>query len=151
MYAYKNAGVALIILRYWRDNDLAKKCQNNIRIIHTRIYNYNQHQENICNIFKDSAEHEYLFYSSICDFLNSHSQFIISRTLNKWNKMFGYSYKKPSWCDTKIHKVLITDIDKYKYRIGLIDNILLKNANPVIRIFTINIKKIINKYKNLFR
>lgn len=42
MYAYKNAGVALINLRYWRDNDLAKKCLDYISIYPDKVKFHDQ-------------------------------------------------------------------------------------------------------------
>lgn len=123
---------------------LANGC-NEIVVLHDHIYNYNSHEENICHKFQDTAEHEYLFYSNISDLLNTHSQYIIERSLKKWNRLFGYSYKKPQWFGSDIHKALIEDIRRYNYRIGYIGCTLLKSSSPIKRFIAINIKKCCNK------
>lgn len=129
---------------------LAKEC-NEIAILHDHVYNYNSHEENICHKFHDTAEHEYLFYSNISDLLGTHSHYIIARSLKKWNRLFGYSYKKPTWHGTMIHKALTSDISKYGYNIGVFDSVLLKSTNSVVRFITINIRKVKNKFTSLIK
>lgn len=124
---------------------VAEQCEKRIAVIHNHIYNYNRHIENTCHNFKDSAEHEYLLYSNMATYMDIHSNHIIKRTLSKWNRLFGYTYTKPAWYDTKIHYALISDIKRYKYDINLIDKILLKAANPLVRYTAIMVKKIKNK------
>ena len=126
-------------------------CKSRIGIIHSLIYHYNRHIDNICHNFKDSAEHEFMLYSSMATYMDTCSYSIIKRTLSKWNRMFGYTYTKPAWYGSKIHKRLISDIAKYQYKINLIDNILLKVANPIIRYIAVTAKKIKNKISSILK
>ena len=130
---------------------LASCCKSSIGVIHSPIYHYNIHIDNICHNFKDSAEHEYQLYSSMSTYMDTYSYCIIKRTLSKWNRMFGYTYTRPAWYGTKIHNALISDIAKYKYDINLIDNILLKVANPVVRYIAVTAKKIKNKISYIIK
>ena len=124
---------------------IADYCKKNIRVIHTLTYNYNIHQESICHNFKDSAEHEYLLYSSMTCITDLHPELIIKYYLTRWNRRFDNSYKKPLWYYSRIHKTLISDIEKYNYNIGVIEYILFKTSNPIIRFLAIYFKKIQNK------
>ena len=124
---------------------------NEIIVIHDSVYNYNSHEENICHKFQDTAEHEYLFYSNVRELLDTHSKYIIARSLKKWNRLFGYSYKKPAWHGTSIHKALISDIEKYRYKTGFIESLLLKRTNPIVRFIAVNIKKVKCKYSSLVK
>lgn len=130
---------------------LASCCKSCIGVTHSPIYHYNRHIENICHNFKDSAEHEYLLYSSMATYMDTYSYCIIKRTLSKWDRMFGYTYTRPAWYGTKIHNALISDIAKYKYDINLIDNILLKVANPIVRYIAVTAKKIKNKIYSILK
>lgn len=129
---------------------IASCCKSRIGVIHTPLYHYNRHTDNICHNFKDSAEHEYLLYSSMAIYMEAYSDYIIKRTLSKWNRMFGYTYTKAAWHGTKIHNALISDIRKHKYDISFIDNLLLKAANPIIRYIAITVKKIKNKICSIY-
>ena len=128
---------------------ISEGCKRNIGIIHNHIYNYNIHPNNTSYNFKDSAEHEYLFYSNIIDISTKYSHQIIYKSLKKWNRLFGYSYNTPAWFGTNIHKVLIEDIKKYKYKINCIEYALLIIANPTIRFVIICIKKCKNKIQDI--
>lgn len=124
---------------------LADNYKKNVVITHICTYNYNRHNDNICHNFKETAEHELILYLCLSPLMDIHSQCLIRRFLSKWNRLFGYSYKKPAWYGTEFHKVLISDIAKYRYNISHLDNILLKTANPIVRFITINLKKVINR------
>ena len=128
---------------------LTSYCRSRIGVVHIPVYHYNSHTDNICHNFKDSAEHEYLFYSSIRNLLTEHSSHIISRSLKKWDRQFGYSYKKPLWFGSKIHQALIDDIERYNYKISWIEYTLLTTSNSAIRFIIIFIKKCKNKIKSL--
>ena len=130
---------------------IANNSRNLIGIIHTPIYNYNRHQENICHNFKDSAEHEYMIYSCMTSIVVLPPKYIIRYFLTRWNRRFGYSYKKPLWHGSTIHKTLISDIAKYDYKIGVIERALLKTSNPIIRFFVINLRKTINKILSIIQ
>ena len=130
---------------------LASCCKSCIGVTHSPIYHYNRHIDNISHNFKDSAEHEYLLYASMATYMDTYSYCIIKRTLSKWNRMFGYTYTRPAWYGTKIHNTLISDIAKYKYDINLIDNILLKVANPIVRYIAVTAKKIKNKIYSILK
>lgn len=124
---------------------ISENSKRPIKVIHTSVYNYNRHSENTCHNFKDSAEHEYLFYLNIEYLLPTHSDYIIARCLKKWDRLFGYDYKTPLWYGSKLHNTLIKDIKKYKYRTNCIEYALLTNANPLIRYFVVLIRKCKNK------
>lgn len=128
---------------------LAHHCKKKIGVIHKQVYNYNMHLENVSHNFKDSAEHEYLFYSNIRFLLPRHSNHIIARSLKKWRCQFGYSYKKPLWFDSKIHKALKEDIKQYNYNIDYLEYALLRIKNPIIRYLIIFIKKCRNIIKSM--
>ena len=130
---------------------VAEQCEKRIAVIHNHIYNYNRHIENICHNFEDSAEHEYQLYSNMATYMDMHSNHIIKRTLSKWNRLFGYTYTRPTWYGTKIHNALISDITRYKYNINLIDKILLKASNPLVRYTAIMVKKIKNKIYSILK
>lgn len=125
---------------------LSKRC-NEVVVIHDSLYNYNIHEENICHNFVDNAEHEYLFYSNIKDFMSTHSHYIIARNLKKWDRFFGYSYKTPEWYGSDIHKSLLNDIKIYKHRTNHIEYSLLTCANPIKRYVIIFIRKCWNKIR----
>lgn len=131
--------------------NLASCCKSRIGVIHSHLYHYNRHVDSVCHNFKDTAEHEYLLYSSMATYMNTHCDIIIKRTLSKWNRMFGYTYTKAAWHGTKIHNALISDIARYNYNINFIDNILLKATNPVVRYIAITFKKIKNKLSSILK
>ena len=120
---------------------LASNCRNGIGVIHTHVYNYNMHQENVSHKFKDTARHEYLFYTSINELLETHSKEIIGRSLKKWEGNYGYSSKRPRWYGTEIHKILLRDIEKYNYPIGKLEYSLLTTTNPLKRLVLSVIRK----------
>ena len=127
---------------------LAEGCDS-IAVIHDHIYNYNSHQENICHSFLDTSEHEYLFYSNIRHLLTTHSQYIIGRSLKKWDRLFGYSYKTPDWFGSKIHKSLLNDIKKYKYKTKYFETLLFYYSSPIKRYIIIFFRKCYNKAKEI--
>ena len=129
--------------------NLTQNSKNKVKVIHTHIYNYNRHEENISHKFQDSAKHEYLLYSCMTAFMEEHSNSVIKRSLNKWNRLFGYTVSRPIWFGTSIHKAILSDIIKHNYKIGILEYILLRTGNPIIRFFAINIKKLNNKIKSL--
>ena len=120
---------------------LASNCRNEIGVIHTHVYNYNMHQENVSHKFKDSARHEYLFYTNINELMETHSREIIGRSLKKWEGNYGYSSKRPRWYGPEIHKLLLQDIKKYNYPIGKLEYSLLTTTNPLKRIVLSVIRK----------
>ena len=124
---------------------LASNCRNEIGVIHTHVYNYNMHQENVSHKFKDSARHEYLFYTSINELMETHSREIIGRSLKKWEGNYGYSSKRPRWYGTEIHNLLLQDIKKYNYPIGKLEYSLLTTTNPLKRIVLSVIRKQLKK------
>ncbi|MBQ5644748.1 MAG: glycosyltransferase family 2 protein [Bacteroidaceae bacterium] len=120
---------------------LSGKCKNDLAVIHTSVYNYNMHPENISRNFKDTAQHEYLFYSCIEDFMEAQNKCIIERLLKKWEGNYGYSHKRPRWYGTEIHKILLRDIEKYNYPIGKLEYSLLTTTNPLKRLVLSVIRK----------
>ena len=124
---------------------LASNCRNDIGVIHTHVYNYNMHQENVSHKFKDTARHEYLFYTSINELMETHSREIIGRSLKKWEGNYGYSSKRPRWYGTEIHNLLLQDIKKYNYPIGKLEYSLLTTTNPLKRIVLSVIRKQLKK------
>jgi glycosyltransferase involved in cell wall biosynthesis len=124
---------------------LASNCRNDTGVIHTHVYNYNMHQENVSHKFKDSARHEYLFYTSINELMETHSREIIGRSLKKWEGNYGYSSKRPRWYGTEVHNLLLQDIKKYNYPIGKLEYSLLTTTNPLKRIVLSVIRKQLKK------
>ncbi len=120
---------------------LSGKCKNFLGVIHTSVYNYNIHQENLSHNFKDSAQHEYLFYSCIKEFMETQNKCIIERLLKKWEGNYGYSSKRPRWYGSEIHQRLLQDIEKYNYPIGKLEYSLLTTTNPFKRLILSFIRK----------
>ena len=120
---------------------LTGKCKKDLGVIHTQVYNYNIHQENLSHNFKDTAQHEYLFYSCIKEFMETQSKCIIERLLKKWEGNYGYSSKRARWYGTEIHKLLLQNIQKYNYPIGKLEYSLLTTTNPLKRLVLSVIRK----------
>ena len=128
---------------------LGLQTQQNVKILHRAIYNYNLNENSTTISFKHSLEHETLFHKELLSALskdheNKYTHSHITRRLIIWNSLFGYSYKKPQWFGTAYHKLLIQDIKKYNYKGNVIEMSLLKHKNPILRFFVINIKKLKN-------
>ena len=129
---------------------LSNNCINPIIILHSSIYNYTINSEGACHKFSDSAKHEFLLYTHIKASLEKGGNetlihILIKRCYSKWNKKFGYSYKKMEWYGTKYQHTLINDIKKYKYQISLLEYTLLTINNPLLRWILITIRKLSNK------
>ena len=121
-------------------------------IIQDKIYNYRYNEESCINNYTPTIKYEELLHKTI---LNTIEEFgakdkyhysHIKRRILWWDRLFGYSYKAPTWFNTEYHKQLLSDIAKYKYPINIIEHQLLKRRHPLFRFFLIWIRKFKNKF-----
>ena len=133
--------------------NLACNTRNNVIIINEKkIYNYNYNPNSAINTFKLSLEYAMMFNEFITkkvmqyrDFDTKLAHALIKRRLLWWDWIFGYHYTTPAWYGTTYHKQLLEDIQKFQYPLGIIEKLLIKESNPLVRGFLILIRKIKNK------
>ena len=122
-----------------------------IIVIHKPIYRYNiNRSESATKVHKKSLAYEEMFFKQLTKAIPIEErdlwlrETIIPR-LRCWRFFWGYKYSVKDMKNTDFYKRLHADIKRYKYDMPVIDSIIFYNTNPIIRFFTINLKKIINK------
>lgn len=122
-----------------------------IIVTHKPIYKYNLNRnESATKVHKKSFTYEEMFFKQLTEAIPIEERDLWQREtiiprLRCWRFFWGYKYSVKDMKDTEFYKGLYTDIKKYKYKLSLIDSIIFYNTNPIIRFFTINLKKIINR------
>ena len=128
--------------------------ENKIPIIEKDLYFYRQNQTGVCNNFKFTHQHEELRKQHILQSI-PHTEF--NKYINEyiegrvwlWKVKFSNSIKRPSWSNTELHKNLIEDIRKYKYKIPFFEWALIKYSNPAMRFFIIMARKGSSLFKRI--
>ena len=115
------------------------------------LYIYNNNPNSTINTFKPTLEYETLLFNKIAQIVsqktnneNTYLQALIKRRLLWWDRLFGYSCKKPLWSGSEYHKTLLNDIKAHNYPINAIEYLLLKTNNSLARFILINLRKIKN-------
>ena len=126
---------------------LAFENVKDVYIIDKKIYKYRNNEESCLHQFKNTIEYENKFdtiLKSIIDKSNNNSIYIhsfIKKRIILWDRLFGYSAKKPLWFGSEYHKTLLNDIHTRNYPIGIIEYQLLKTKNRLARFILINLRK----------
>lgn len=133
---------------------LSLNSHKHISVLHKHIYNYRIHEECITSRHKETHELYFKIYSELKKSYNNstleiHINDIIHRFLERWDRMFGYSYKVPQWHKTAIHEILLADIKRYNYTKNFIAKTLLSAENSFLRFILITIRKVSNKISDI--
>lgn len=127
--------------------------QKDVTTIKDRIYNYRYNEDSCINTFVPTLEYEELFHKVLTETLREvsptgdYTHCHIRRRLLWWDRLFGYSYKRPDWFNSNYHTNLLVDIKSSNFPIGYIEFQLLKTENLMIRFILIWARKIKNKMR----
>ena len=129
---------------------IAFNTNNKVKYIKNRTYNYRFVPNSSSNTFNSSPEYEDLFQTELIrsipkEHLDKYYEYTITNRLRCFRSFYGYKYYAKGMKETPFYSQLCDDIRIYNYKISLIDSIILKYTNPIIRFMTINIKKILNR------
>ena len=129
---------------------LAFNTNKNVYFISKKIYNYRILENSAYHSHKRTPEneqdiHELKINSLPLIYREELEKETINIRLLRFREFWGYKYSVKDMKNTEFYKGLHADIIRYKYDMSVIDSIIFYNTNPIIRFFTINLKKIINR------
>ena len=120
-----------------------------ISVVHKIVYNYNIRAGSVTRDFKSTPMYEEFVHKLITgsipieDFDYYHPETIENR-INNWRHFWGYKIYANDMKQTPFYIELEKDIVSYNYKMDWIDKLLFYHTNPILRFFTINVKKITN-------
>lgn len=135
---------------------LAFNTTKEIRFLKKEIYNYRVYQESSFHSHIRTPENEHAIHKcKISSIPIEHYEEYIESTLpirlTRSRDLWGYKYWVKEMKISDFYIELLLDIKKYKYKQPLIDNIIFRYTNPIVRFCAINIKKAINIIKKTLR
>lgn len=122
--------------------------KKSIRMQHSPLYFYRQHDESCCRTFSFSEEYEEMLLECIFKSIpaNERENFkdiYIRRELWAWERRYSNFIHRPRWSGSAFHKKLLSYVRSGEYNIGLINKMLLKHTNPFVRAIIIYCRKTI--------
>ena len=129
---------------------LALKTNKNIELIPQEIYNYRTHAQSVFHSHKRTPEneqaiHEYKIRSLPSSAKDKYIAATIPTRILRATEFWWYRYSVKGMKKNVFYTSLYSDINKYKYKLSIIDRLIFTSTNPIVRFFVINIKKLMNK------
>ena len=129
---------------------LSFNTEKNIRLIRNKVYNYREYNASTFHSHKRTPENEFEIYEhEIKSFPRDKKEELILLTIAprfiRCEELWGYKYHVGDMKNTRFYINLSLDIEKYKYKLPIIDKIIFHCSNPFIRFIAINTKRLKNK------
>ena len=120
-----------------------------IATINKDLYNYRQTEDSVIHKHKTTPQYETLYKNVLIKSIpeSQISVYIldnIKHRLVRFNTFWGYRYNVSGMKEEQFYKDLENDMKIYDYRLPILERIIFKHENPIIRFIAINIKKVQN-------
>ncbi len=109
-----------------------------------RIYQGSTYQSHIRTPENEQLIQSYRISSIPPDKIDKYIGATIEIRLLRFREFWGYMYCVKNMKNTEFYKQLLSDINKYNYKMSHIDTIIFNNSCPIVRFIAINTKKLIN-------
>ena len=134
--------------------NLALQTRNNIQIVSKTTYNYRVYSNNTSNTFKRTPDNEHKIHTQKMlavsnELRDKYTPFTIPIRFYRYKTFYAYTYSAKHIKTSSFYKELKKDINKYHYKIPLLERIIFFTHNTIIRFFIINLKKVFNKISTL--
>ena len=123
--------------------------------IRNPLYFHRIHDESVFANFKHTPEYEETFRVHLLNSIpQDHlpefmSAYIKSRIL-LWRQSGGNGFNKPKWSETTFHKRLISEVEKYHYKLSYFENLLLLHTKQPLRALIFIFRRVFYLFKRIF-
>lgn len=130
---------------------LAFSIKQNVKIIPDVVYNYNYRENSAINTRSNSVTYETLFWTQLNNSIPSneikeYKKELFYHVYTQWRKFCEYSISFPSdWSTSILSKYLNENLATNRNQITLLNYLLIKIKNPILRFHIIMLKKLCNR------
>lgn len=130
---------------------LAFSIKQNVKIIPDVVYNYNYRENSAINTRSNSVTYETLFWTQLNNSIPSneikeYKKELFYHVYTQWRKFCEYSISIPSdWSTSILSKYLNENLATNRNQITLLNYLLIKIKNPILRFHIISLKKLCNR------
>ncbi len=128
---------------------IAYNSAQDIKVLPKRVYNYREYAESTVHSYNRTPENEVEIHrQKMISIPPEDMEYLLEYTIDvrllRWREFWGYKYFCKEMLSSTFYNDLKRDIEKTKYKLGIIERILFYQTSPIIRFIAVNIRKIQN-------